>query len=201
VRRRAGGLWMPKRCSAFCFLFSLVAAGALRLHAAGAAQHLLYVAVPGIRDYVEYGGVGILVYDIDHGHRLLKRIPTPLAKPGEKAEAVKGICASAKTGRVYLSTPTQLACFDLNSEKLLWQKPFELGCDRMAITPDGKTIFLPSFEGPIWNVVDALTGDLRTRIETKSGSHNTICGPGGTRAYLAGLKSPNLYVADTGSHQ
>jgi hypothetical protein len=26
----------------------------------------LYVAVPGIRDYLEYGGHGLLVFDIDH---------------------------------------------------------------------------------------------------------------------------------------
>ena len=36
----------------------------------------LYVAEPGIRDYLEYGGHGLLVFDIDHGHRFVKRIPT-----------------------------------------------------------------------------------------------------------------------------
>ena len=44
-------------------------------------------------------GIGILVFDIDHGHRLLKRIPTLTAEPGQEPEAVKGICASAATGR------------------------------------------------------------------------------------------------------
>ena len=38
-------------------------------------QRLLYVAEPGIRDYLEYGGHGVLVYDIDHGHKLVRRIP------------------------------------------------------------------------------------------------------------------------------
>ena len=33
-------------------------------------------------------------------------------------------------------------------------------------------------------------------IETKSGAHNTICGPDGRRVYLAGLRSPFLLVAD-----
>jgi hypothetical protein len=41
-----------------------------------AAQHLLYVASPGIRNYVEYGGVGILVFDIDNGYKFVRRIPT-----------------------------------------------------------------------------------------------------------------------------
>src|SRR5262245_58610449 len=48
------------------------------LPAALAAQtgerHLLYVAEPGIRNYLEYGGHGVLVYDIDHGHQFVKRI-------------------------------------------------------------------------------------------------------------------------------
>ena len=39
-------------------------------------RRLLYVAAPGIRDYLEYGGHGLLVFDIDDGHRFVKRIPT-----------------------------------------------------------------------------------------------------------------------------
>jgi len=37
-------------------------------------RRLLYVAAPGIRDYLEYGGHGILVFDIDDGHKFVKRI-------------------------------------------------------------------------------------------------------------------------------
>jgi hypothetical protein len=36
----------------------------------------LYVAVPGIRNYLGYGGHGILVFDMDNEHRFVKRIPT-----------------------------------------------------------------------------------------------------------------------------
>ena len=39
-------------------------------------RRLLYVAVPGIRNLLEYGGHGLLVFDIDHGHKFVKRIPT-----------------------------------------------------------------------------------------------------------------------------
>ena len=60
---------------------------------------------------------------------------------------------------------------------------------------------MPSFEGPIWNVVDAATGDVLATIETKSGAHNTVCGLDGKRMYLAGLKSPLLRVADTATHK
>ena len=45
--------------------------------------------------------------------------------------------------------------------------------------------------------MDAATGKVTADIETKSGAHNTICGLDGKRVYLAGLKSPFLFVADT----
>src|SRR5258708_95408 len=41
-----------------------------------AERKLLYVATPGIRDYLEYGGHGILVFDISAGHKFVKRIPS-----------------------------------------------------------------------------------------------------------------------------
>jgi hypothetical protein len=53
---------------------------------AGPEQHLLYVASPGIRNYVEYGGVGILVFDIDNGYRFVRRIPTWDVPDGKKPE-------------------------------------------------------------------------------------------------------------------
>src|SRR3954470_14714721 len=67
-------------------------------------KHLLYVANPGIRNYVEHGGVGVTIFDIDDGYKFVKRIPTWTVAAGQKPENVKGIAASAKTGRVYVST-------------------------------------------------------------------------------------------------
>src|SRR5262249_52943488 len=91
-----------------------------------------------------------------------------------------------------------LSCIDLVSEKVLWEKPYTGGCDRMSITPDGKDIYLPSLESDFWNVVDAATGDIAKRIDTpKAGSHNTVVDIGGTHAYLAGLHYPMLRVVDT----
>jgi outer membrane protein assembly factor BamB len=190
------------RLTTVLFCLSLLAlVGGPNLQAADGERRLLYVAVPGIRNYLEWGGAGILVYDVENDHRLVKRIPSFEVKPDKAPEAIKGICASAKTGRVYLSTPTRLLCLDLTTEKPVWEKAFEGGCDRMSMSPDGKIIYLPSFEGPHWNVVNAVTGDLITRVETKSGSHNTVYGGDGARAYLAGLRSPLLSVADTQTHK
>ena len=163
-------------------------------------KHLLYVALPGIRNYVEYGGVGVLVYDIDAGYKVVKRIPTWTVPPGQQPENVKGIAASAKTGKLYVSTTKRVACFDLLTDAKLWEKSYDGGSDRLAISPDGKILYIPSFEGPHWNAVDALTGDVLAKIVTKSGAHNTIYGPDGSRVYLAGLQSPMLSVADAKSH-
>jgi hypothetical protein len=52
-------------------------------------KRYLYVAVPGIRDYLGYGGHGILVFDIDHDHRFVKRIPTTGFHPDGTPSNVK----------------------------------------------------------------------------------------------------------------
>lgn len=186
--------------SILCLLVLIIAAGSPKHLSAGKEKHLLYVATPGIRNYVEYGGVGILVYDMDNGHRWVKRIPTWDVPPGKAPENIKGIEASAKTGKLYLSTPQRLACFDLRTEKMVWERTYAGGCDRMALSPDGRILYVPSFEGPHWHVIDALTGDVIKKIETKSGAHNTVYALDGKYAYLAGLRSPLLFVSDTKTH-
>ena len=44
--------------------------------AATKSGRYLYVATPGIRNYLGYGGHGILVFDIENNHRFVKRIKT-----------------------------------------------------------------------------------------------------------------------------
>lgn len=163
--------------------------------------NFLYVACPGVRNYLEYGGHGLLVFDIDRGHRFVKRIPLGGLDDKGQAINVKGVCASAVTGRIYVSTIKTLMCVDLVSEKLLWEKAYEGGCDRMSIDPKGKFIYLPSFEGPHWNVVDTITGEVLAKLNPDSGAHNTVVGLDGKFAYLAGLKSPVLSISDTSQHK
>ena len=59
---------------------------------------------------------------------------------------------------------------------------------------------MPSFEGPLWRVVDGATGASVATVVTHSGAHNTIYGLDGRRVYLAGLRSPVLRVADPRTH-
>lgn len=165
-------------------------------HGAETECKLLYVAEPGIRNNLEYGGHGVLVFDIADGHKFVRRIA--LGGLDEKGQPLnmKGICASAKTGRLYVSTTKTLMCLDLLTDKMLWEKSYDGGCDRMAISPDGKVIYLPSLEGDHWHVVDAVNGDVLKKIVLKSAAHNTIYGLDGTHVYLAGRRSPLLAVVD-----
>jgi DNA-binding beta-propeller fold protein YncE len=80
---------------------------------------------------------------------------------------------------------------------VLWDKALTGGCDRLAITPDGKLLYVPSLEGAHWHVVDAGSGAIVAKIEPNSGAHNTICSLDGSRVYLAGLRSRLLSVVDT----
>src|SRR4051812_16366156 len=169
--------------------------------AADSPHRYLYVATPGVRDQLEFGGHGVLVFDVDAGHKFVRRIPSKGVDENGKPLNVKGICASAVTKRMYVSTLRFLTCYDLTNDSILWEREYPGGCDRMAISPDGKTIYLPSLEGPHWNIVDANSGDVIKKVVPNSGSHNTVCGLDGKFVYLAGLRSPDVSVLDTKSNE
>src|SRR4030095_10588947 len=164
-------------------------------------RHYLYVAVPGIRDYLGFGGHGILVFDIDNNHKFVKRINTGGLHPDGTPSNVKGIEVSIPLNSVYVSTIESLQRIDLTTGKIIWEKNFEGGCDRMSISPDGKTMYLPSFEKGFWNVVDCVTGDIIKKIDVYKRAHNTIYGPSGKNVYLDDIASPCLYVADAKKHE
>jgi len=161
----------------------------------------LYVAVPGIRNYLEYGGHGILVYDITDNYKLINRIPTGGLKADGTPSNVKGVAVSLATNSIYITTLEALQRIDLATEKIVWEKTYDGGCDRLSISPDGKTIYLPTLEKEHWNVVDAETGNVIKQIFTNSGAHNTLYGPNGSNVYLAGLRTPTLGVSDTRTHE
>lgn len=156
--------------------------------AALAEQRRLYVAADG----------GLEVFDIDAGHKHLKRIPL------EGVRDVRGICASASTGRLYVSHAHRILCLDLATEKVLWDRNYEPGCDRISLTPDAKALYVPSgfwTRSPWYFVLDAARGDVVAKIEGVEGTHNVLCGPEGTYAYLASLRHNYLLVADTRTHR
>lgn len=185
-------------------LFASVAAvAAVVLSLAGDAawaqngRHFIYAAVPGISTDEAFGGVGILVFDADNGFKFVKRIRTWEPNRGERAEPIKGIAASVSTGQLYVSTTHRLAAFDLATDKIAWQKGYDADCcDRMAVSADGRTIYVPSFGTPKWYVVDAASGEATAAIVKDGESHNTIYSPSTGRIYLESLRSPTLAVVD-----
>lgn len=198
---------MKQKPAIIIFLFLLVVLTSARVitHSSkkentAPVKHYLYVAVPGIRDYLGYGGHGILVFDIDNNHKFVKRIPTSGFHPDGKPSNVKGIAVSIPLNSIYVSTIESLQRIDLTTDKIVWEKKFEGGCDRMSISPDGKTMYLPSFENTFWNVVDCATGDIIKKIPVSKKAHNTIFAPSGKFVYLDDLASPWLYVADPKTH-
>ena len=159
-------------------------------------HRFLYAALPGVGggNNMSYGGAGILVFDIDHGHTFVKRIglqgepqppPPANARPGSGQEAIKGIAAHAGTARLYVSTSRRVAAYDLHTDTLVWEQRYEgRGTDRIALSPDGKTLYAPELGAPKWVVADAATGALITTIEKPGNPHNTQFSDDGTRVYF-----------------
>ena len=104
------------------------------------------------------------MFDIDNEHKFVKRIPT-WSVAGQQPEQVRGVAANAQARRLFISTVQRLAAFDLITEKIVWEKTYDGHCcDRIALSPDGTTIYAPSFGSPKWYVIDAADGALLSTI-------------------------------------
>src|SRR6266496_3074138 len=146
-------------------------------------KRYLYMSTP---DGAQPGGSGkgILVYDIDDGHRLVRRIDIPFK------EGLRGFCGNARNHAVYYSsTSRRLGAFDLETEKILWERTYDAGIDRACISPDGKRIFAPTgwwYRGTNsgFMVVNAQNGDVIKWLPAGFQAHNSIASLDGKFAYL-----------------
>ena len=189
---------MIRRIFLVAVLISAVAILATHTSAQQMTGRYLYAALPGVGggSNPNYGGVGILVWDIDHGHKFVKRIPLQGEPPppppangrgrGNAAEAIKGIAAHAGTNRLYVSTSRRIAAYDLTTDKLVWEQRVDgRGTDRLALSPDGQTIYAPELGAPKWAIVDAATGALvKTIDKPDSNPHNTQFSDDGNFVYF-----------------
>jgi len=191
---------MMGRYQYICGTALLLLAGAITKSPGAARQKRLYVTDKS----------GISVYDIDHGHRLLKRIDVP------DSGDYKGIAASVQRGKLYVTSykKDDLICIDLKTDKVDWRKHLGAYGDSMQITPDGKRMYLPFRDEDYWKVVDTATGDVLATIHTEHGKnyavnpignpvgpHNTWINKAGTRAYLEVLTVPYVRIVDTATNQ
>jgi len=159
-------------------------------------KRYLYLASPDGAQEEGRSGTGILIYDIDDGFKFVRRIDIPIFKEG-----LRGLAGNLKTHSVYYSTSNRrLGCFDLEKEKIVWEKAYEAGCDRSAITLDGKKIYVPtgwwySGEDSGLLVVNAENGELIKRIQVGPQAHNSIVSLDGRFVYLC--TTTMLTVFDT----
>ena len=164
--------------SLVCFLSLIV-----NIRAESALKRYLYLSTP---DAAQPGGAdeGILIFDIDNGHRFMRRISLPFK------EGLRGLCGNAKRHALYFSTTNRrLGAFDLETEKILWDRTYDVGCDRACITPDGRKLYVPT--GWWWRgtnsgflVVNADNGDILKRLPAGVQAHNSIASLDGQFAYL-----------------
>ena len=137
---------------------------------------------------------GIMVFDIDNGHKLVRRIPIPVF-----AEGLRGFAGSLKTHRVFFSsTNRRVGAFDLETEKVLWDKTYEAGADRSSVTLDGKKLYVPtgwwySGDDSGFLVVNADTGEMIKRVQVGPQAHNSIVSLDGKHVYVGSRTMLSTY--------
>jgi len=159
-------------------------------------KRYLYFSSPDASQEMGRSGNGILIFDIDDGHKFVRRIEIPTF-----SEGIRGLTGNLKTHSLYYSTSNhRLGCFDLEKEKVVWEKTYDAGCDRSAVTQDGAKIYAPtgwwySGEDSGLLVVNAKTGELIKRIRVGTQAHNSIVSLDGSRLYLC--STTMLTIFDT----
>ncbi|MBO0880376.1 MAG: hypothetical protein J2P17_08500 [Mycobacterium sp.] len=146
------------------------------------------------------------VYDLDQHHADVKAI-----RLFDCCADVRGITAAAPTHRIYVmynqNDQGHVVCVDLLSDQVVWDHVLHSpGVDRGNVTPDGKTLYLPTWEedpaSPYELAIDAETGTEQARIALPPQSHDTIVSLDGQRVFMETKSSTaSLYVADTASNE
>ena len=155
-------------------------------------------------EYV-FGGGGIQIYDIDDRNSYVGQIAFPNLP-------IRGLVAYPATGTLFVAyggpggsagTGSMLA-YNLVSGKTLWRRDYATGVDNIAITPNGRKIYMAVGEASnssTWEIIDPSNGQITGSIQGGSGPHETIVGPDGKYVYLGGVNTPYLEVASTSTNR
>ena len=137
---------------------------------------------------------------------LVERVRIP------ELHSLRGVAVDPRSATVYASVGGNggssgsggLVAYDLLKHHVLWQRSFHTGTDSLAITPNGRLLYVPEGERTMsdrWYVVDAHTGHVNAEIRAAPGPHNTIVSRDGTRVYLGPRNSRFLVVASTATNK
>jgi DNA-binding beta-propeller fold protein YncE len=146
------------------------------------------------------------VYDIARQHAEVK-----VLRLFDCCADARGIAAAAPSQRLFVmynqNNQGHLAALDLQSEQVLWDHVLHVpGVDRGNMTPDGSTLYVPTWEGdpnaPYELVIDAETGTELARVALPPLSHDTIVSLDGGRVFMETKSATaSMYVVDTDSNE
>ncbi len=204
MRKIAGTI--PFQLVVFGLLLVLISSFTTSSFAAGAHTQTAQVTQTGEFIYEALDNGTIDVYDINNAHHFVQTIHV-----FSGTADVRGVTAAAPTHRFYvmynLNYHGHVACVDLLTGKVVWDKILHSpGVDRGNITPDGQTLYLPTYEGdtnsPYELVVNATTGTVKAQITLPTKSHDTIVSLNGKYVFME-TKSPvgTLYIASTATNK
>ena len=160
-------------------------------------RRYLYLSTPdAAQTQGQAEGASILIFDIDDGHKLVRRIDIPVF-----AEGLRGFAASLATHSAYFSTQNpRIGAFDLETDQIVWEQTHALGSDRSSITIDGEKIYVPTGwwiygEESGVLVLDADNGELIKQVRVGRSAHNSLVSLDGRFLYLGTTNM--LTVLDT----
>jgi hypothetical protein len=148
----------------------------------------------------------ISVYDIDRGHRLVKTISTV-----SNVDDVRGVAVSAVTGKLYVSYRTHsgigmIYCLSVYQDVVLWNRAIKPDVDRLSIHPNGRLLYVPTWEGgsaDYINVLDADSGAVVREVNFSNRSHDTqfpLSGPLFQETKATDGSGNYLYMIDPSSY-
>jgi hypothetical protein len=147
------------------------------------------------------------VYDMDNNFALVQNVAIPTTN-------VRGVVFDPTSGMLYISNGGDggqngngsLIKYNLLTESVVWTQNYNFGVDSLAISGDGKTIYLPdgaaSTDG-LWYIINASTGAVMGNIPTVPGGspHDGDMGDSGKFVYFGDVNNNFLRVVSTATNK